>query len=291
MPYSCALAVCTTFCSHIAGALIPIFGPSFPSQCVAPEAPEHGRMIIDPSIVAQATAEAEGFRLQYTSFMPKSTPRGSYSPQAPEQIVAGDLKMNMRTTPPSLGRRLRLKRTRAGENPYGTPTDTDVENGSETSSADGYLCSPGTPGSLSRQSWGTRNMISHSANSSINISPVKGPNPWLSAIPRSTGLVDISMAGTWQGKRCAEEADADDEYDGEESVDEKKSVDVEDRGSDCQMEGLSAVGGAEKKAAWLLMNLSVKDGESCAESASEVVGQEKEHLEGPRVKRQRATSM
>lgn len=207
----------------------------------------------------------------------------------------------MRTTPPSsLGRRLRLKRTHGGDNPYGTPTDTDVENGSETSSADGYFCSPGTPGSLSRQqSWAPRNMVSHSANSSIKISPAKGPNPWLSAIPRSTGLVDIPMTGTWRAKIRAEEADADDEYDGEESVDEKKSMsgDVEDPRVDkasereMGMEDLSMAEGAEKKAAWLLMKLSVKDGESGAESVREVLGLEKEHEEGPRVKRQRASSM
>jgi hypothetical protein len=210
----------------------------------------------------------------------------------------------MRTTPPSsLGRRLRLKRTHGGDNPYGTPADTDVENGSETSSTDGYFCSPGTPINSSRQQgWAPRNMISHSANSSINISPAKsqGPNPWLSAIPRSTGLVDIPMTGTgaWRKTIRADEQDADDEYDGSESVDEKKSmsVDVEDKGGDREMgmENLSVAGGAEKKAAWLLMKLSVKDGESGpsgTESLTEVIGPENEHEEGPRVKRRRATSM
>ena len=298
MPYSCALAVCATFCSHIAGALIPIFGPSFPAQCVPPEAPEHGRMIIDPTIVVQANVEAEAFRVQYTSFTPKSTPRGSYSPQ--HSVKNESLNnMNMIITPPSLGRRLRLKRAHAGENPYSTPADTDVENGSETSSADGYFCSPGTPGALSRQqSWGPRNMISHSANSSINISPPKdlaGPNPWLSAIPRSIGLADVHMAGTWRGKRLADEVDADDEYDGEESAsvtDDKASVDVEDKGSDREMGDMSGVAGCvEKKAAFLLMKLSVKDGESGAEPMKDTARNEKDLLEGPRVKRRRATSM
>ena len=289
MPYSCAFAVCSTFCSHIAGALIPIFGPSFPSECVPPEAPEHGRMIIDPSLVAQATAEAESFRVQYTSFTPKSTPRGSSSPQTGK--IEPSENMSMRTTPPSLGSRLRLKRTHGGDNPYGTPTDTDIDNGSDTSSADGYFCSPGKPGGLSRQqSWVPRNMISHSANSSINVSPVKEPSPWLSAIPRSTGLVDIPMTDMWRRKKCADEAhglaDADDEY---ESTDEKKSVDV-NKVSDLEMEDIGAVGGAEKKAAWLLMKLSVKDGESGAEGTRAVVDQE-DHLVGPRVKRRRASSM
>jgi hypothetical protein len=141
-------------------------------------------------------------------------------------------------------------------------------------------------------------MISHSANSSINISQPKGlagPNPWLSAIPRSTGLIDVQIAGTWRGKRRVDEIDADDEYDGEESAsvtDDKASVDVEDKGSDREMGDMSgAAGGAEKKAAWLLMKLSVKDGESSADSAKEAARDEKDLLDGPRIKRRRATSM
>ncbi|PSR92158.1 transcription regulator HTH, apses-type DNA-binding domain-containing protein, partial [Coniella lustricola] len=62
MPFSCAKAVCATFCASIAGALIPIFGPDFPSMCISPDAPEHGRMTIAPSIIADAAHEAELFR-------------------------------------------------------------------------------------------------------------------------------------------------------------------------------------------------------------------------------------
>src|ERR1700709_1645731 len=103
MPYNCALAVCTTFCSHIAGALIPIFGPDFPSQCVLPEAPEHGRMIIDPSLVHSATTQAEAYRLQYSTFTPKSTPRESYSPsQSSHHSLSSQPSASsmLRTTPP-----------------------------------------------------------------------------------------------------------------------------------------------------------------------------------------------
>ncbi|TVY84812.1 hypothetical protein LSUE1_G000833 [Lachnellula suecica] len=291
MPFSCALAVCTTFCAHIAGALIPIFGPTFPSLCVPQEAPEHGRWSIEPSIVVEATAEAESYRAHYSGFSTKPS-RESYSPQ---RRMAEPL--DMRTTPPnSLGRRLRLKRTFGGDSPYGTPTDTDLEtNGSETSSADGYFCSPVTPvsaSSLSQQhNWQTHNMISHSANSSINVSPHKqlapGPNPILSAIPRSTGLVDVPMGGMWPtSKRRADEVDADEEYDGGESAnltDDKTSDTGKD--SDKDMDDAS-IGGAEKKAAWLLMNLSVKDGECGAEAT-----RDRDMLEGPRIKRRRATSM
>ncbi|ESZ99092.1 hypothetical protein SBOR_0502 [Sclerotinia borealis F-4128] len=203
MPYSCALAVCTTFCSHIAPALIPIFGPSFPSLCVNPDAPEHGRMIIDPNIIHAATAEAESYRLQYTSFTPKSstsvTPRDSASPQ--QQSSNYLVRTNTMTPPTSssshLERRLRLKRTYGGETPY-AESSTDHDAASETSSGDaGYFCSPVTPTSgLAVANWGVhtrshlpngpshslsaamnhhhrhhhQNVNSHSANSGINIS-------------------------------------------------------------------------------------------------------------------------
>lgn len=65
MPYVCARAVCATFCYHIAGALIPIFGPTFPSECISPEMPEFGRMVIDPRLVADATVEADIARQKY----------------------------------------------------------------------------------------------------------------------------------------------------------------------------------------------------------------------------------
>ncbi|TVY56466.1 hypothetical protein LCER1_G002215 [Lachnellula cervina] len=290
MPYSCALAVCTTFCAHIAGALIPIFGPTFPSLCVPPEAPEHGRWSIDPAIVVEATAEAENYRAQYSSFSTPKSARESYSPQ---QRIS-----EMRTTPPNgLSRRLRLKRTFGGDSPYGTPTDTDLETnggGSETSSGDGYFCSPITPVSASslnlnqQHNWQRPNMISHSANSSMNVSPhhklAPGLNPILSAIPRSA---DVPMGGMWPTiKRRVDEVDADDEYDGAESasVTDDKASD-NGKGSDKEMEDVS-IGGQEQKAAWLLMKLSVKDRECSAEAS-----REKYELEGPRIKRRRATSM
>lgn len=328
MPYSCALAVCTTFCSHIAGALIPIFGPSFPSQCVPPEAPEHGRMIIDPLIIVSATAEAEAYRLQYSSlppsFSPKSTTpastRDSYSPQSSlvEQSGSG-----LRNTPPYLSRRLRLKRA-FGDNRdhvYGTTaTESDVDtNASETSTSSNdraYFHSPVTPNSYSQPApgWGALNMLSHSANSAIsinNISPPykSGANPVLSAIPRSSGLADMQMSSVnWRGsgKRRAEDIvdsavaedngndnDADAEYDAEESgVNSEMSLSLsEDCGKsegDVYMEG--GIGGAEKKAAWLLMKLSVRDGEVGQGVGMGCAGEVKDESEGPRVKRRRATS-
>lgn len=312
MPYNCAFAVCTTFCARIAPALIPIFGPSFPSHCVDPEAPEHGRMIIDPALVQAATDQAEKYRIQYSSITPRSTPRESYSPAqslSSHNSLSSHLPssaMRTRYTPPSLDRRLRLKRAFGSESPYGPPIDTDFDNTSETSSGDGYFCSPPTPSSMASQLWSqhaARNVISHSANSLINIA-VGGPklplgttplpSPWLSAIPRSTGLseLDIKIGNTstsppvetWRGKRRVEEldADADAEYDGEESGSGRSGGSSENSDTAMSIDADGTVGGAEKKAAWLLMNLSVKDGEFNSEGVKE--------SDGPRVKRRRAAT-
>lgn len=64
MPYRCARAVCATFCHKIAGALIPLFGPSFPSDCTpAPFNSTHCKgMVISQQIILKATEEVEKYR-------------------------------------------------------------------------------------------------------------------------------------------------------------------------------------------------------------------------------------
>ena len=62
MPYACAKAVCATFCCHIAGALIPIFGPDFPAACLPPQSPEYGRMVIAKALVQEATRDTQLMR-------------------------------------------------------------------------------------------------------------------------------------------------------------------------------------------------------------------------------------
>ncbi|KFY43962.1 hypothetical protein V494_01725 [Pseudogymnoascus sp. VKM F-4513 (FW-928)] len=76
MPYPCAMALCATFCANIAGALIPIFGPTFPSQCIPNESPLCGRMVIDPSVIIRGTKEAIAFRSAATHG-PTSDPSSS----------------------------------------------------------------------------------------------------------------------------------------------------------------------------------------------------------------------
>lgn len=79
MPFECARAICLTFCAPIAGALIPIFGSSFPSQCVPEDSPLFGRMAIDPRIIRAATAEANAFRNFYSGKAMPSTPTQIFS--------------------------------------------------------------------------------------------------------------------------------------------------------------------------------------------------------------------
>lgn len=62
MPYRCARAICATFCYEIAGALIPLFGPSFPRDCTHPGDPRFGEMRIDPALIASCTTEAHRTR-------------------------------------------------------------------------------------------------------------------------------------------------------------------------------------------------------------------------------------
>ncbi|KAH8593020.1 hypothetical protein B0O99DRAFT_715912 [Bisporella sp. PMI_857] len=305
MPYTCALAICTTFCAPIAPALIPLFGPSFPSLCVSLEAPEHGRMIIDSAIISAATQQAESYRMQYSSTAspsfptPKSSTTGcSASPELPEQHVMRDRAET------GASRRLRLKR--------GWKESRGDRECSETSGSE-YFYSPG-PAS---RSWPphqphsqthppphhqyprhqAQNLLSRSANSGISIA-----NPWLSAIPRSTGIFEsplqipsagLADASAWRKRRLQDEGEADDEYESASLGSEKsehaartgRSPENRTTDQDTPMTGIhahsepAAGAGEEKRAAWLLMKLSVKDGEAA------------ETDDGPRIKRRRATSV
>jgi hypothetical protein len=288
MPFACALAVCTTFCHHVAPALIPIFGPSFPSKCVPPEAPEHGRMVIDPRITQTATTEAERLRIKYSSHVMSRTAVSvpaarRYQPslsESPRERVPARLKDRHS---PHMGRGLRLKRPYAGlSSPYGT--DTDADTGSETGS-ERYTSSPTTPSSgvifhrlwkggntsmpvpLDSRGKGGERILGH-REVHLRVASEETASPWLSAVPRSS-----PGAIVWGAKRRVQVLDED--YDGEESGSGSEGVEarVEEQETGVVVE--------DKKAALLLMHLSVRDKEH--EIAT--------RLEGPRVKRRRAVSM
>ncbi|TQS38970.1 hypothetical protein Golomagni_00513 [Golovinomyces magnicellulatus] len=103
MPFFCARDICATFCHHIAPALIPIFGPSFPSICVHPTNPEYGRMVISPETIAKATVQAEASRLQYgpISAAKVTTPPSSpcKSPKYRKRNTSNKLNINERILP------------------------------------------------------------------------------------------------------------------------------------------------------------------------------------------------
>ncbi|EGO59211.1 hypothetical protein NEUTE1DRAFT_99392 [Neurospora tetrasperma FGSC 2508] len=65
MPYACAKAVCATFCYQIAGALIPLFGPDFPSECISPGEPRYGIMIIKPELISDTMRKAQELYQRY----------------------------------------------------------------------------------------------------------------------------------------------------------------------------------------------------------------------------------
>ncbi len=168
MPYLCARAVCATFCSHIAPALIPIFGPHFPSICTPPDDPAHGsngRWAIPQELVAACTAEANNFRTRYGS--DKGGGSASRSPRERDFSPAMSAARSS-NTPPRLGRRLRFKRAFEG-NGY----ETDAASESSCGTGDGSMTcgggayfhtpSPITPASAT-SSWRGSNHAVNEAN-------------------------------------------------------------------------------------------------------------------------------
>lgn len=173
MPYHCAKAVCATFCHHIAGALIPIFGPDFPMRCIPPESPEHGRMIIDPAIILESTREAGHFRRMYNNTV---TSADSPSPKRDRKVFKS-VYDESRHHP-----RHRLRRPFLSyESPYGTDTEGEHSPVTDRGISDRFHYASIPP------------MNSHRAASGwapVGLPPydqeASAPSPWLSAVPRIT---------------------------------------------------------------------------------------------------------
>lgn len=331
MPFSCAKAVCATFCATIAGALIPIFGPDFPSQCVPPGTPEHGRMVINPLIVSESAREAEMFRRIFlnanavasNSLLPhhhhQQIQHYSHGPAlpSPTSIPSPRLARRVLHGPGSpydydrervdFGGRLRIE---SGlDSPYGVNSDPDMHSGPDTPPLP-YALHRGMPySSMSpprSSGWTVANYTPHTHSPSTPSSTHHhgfreelqypcGPHPLLSAIPRfgrharldhyqtSHRLPPISQtsaSAAWHAsKRPAPEVDADCEYDGQSESSPTTTItttttttattstprtsaggrDHEDEGPPQDSGPTAATSGAEKKAALLLLNLSVGD--------------------------------
>ncbi|GJC96855.1 APSES transcription factor Xbp1 [Colletotrichum higginsianum IMI 349063] len=98
MPYECAKAVCATFCYGIAGALIPIFGPSFPSLCTPPGSPDYQRMAIDHRIVEDAIKDAELSRkVQHHALPPIELNQVSNIERRPIRTLRDDKRLRLDT--------------------------------------------------------------------------------------------------------------------------------------------------------------------------------------------------
>ncbi|KPM36429.1 hypothetical protein AK830_g10157 [Neonectria ditissima] len=193
MPFDCARAVCTTFCYQIAGALIPIFGPTFPSECFPPGSPEFGRMIIDPRLVIEATQEAEISRRVHmnnmapnlagaTSF-PRSERTATLSP-----FASDERKMQFRprlTCDPSW-------MMDSTDNPYYSTPNSASSMGS---GLHGYMITSRPPSSYTP--------VNH-------LSPQNDdycPDPFLSTVPGKS--VEKYMTPSWGPKRRFESEERD----------------------------------------------------------------------------------
>jgi hypothetical protein len=289
MPFDCARAVCATFCFHMAGALIPIFGPRFPSECIPPDAPEHGRMIINPLIIAQAARDADGYRHSSTvSCGPKPLPNRPQHYQAPNN-ASNPTSMQHYRPPASQPPTPDIDRSRlcyGSHHPPDSPYTTDTDNELGFNRQYQYSRAPGHIRSMHpNHGWTSADApmpgLSHYYTDHF------GASPFLSAVPRFAPgppqhhrqyqrlpPMQPHSSDPWhgggpqaqhllpQGKRPAPDIDSDTEYDAGESTNgnspETALRGVEDHVRAPQMPS----GDAEKNAALMLMNLNFQEKKS-----------------------------
>ncbi|WZH41387.1 Apses transcription factor xbp1 [Fusarium acuminatum] len=247
MPYQCARAICATFCYPIAGALIPIFGPTFPNTCIPPNNPEFGRMVIDPQLITDATREAEMARRMHMSTIPPSFHSATSFPRNDRGISQGIHSKEERRH--QYRPRLFCDPAWAVENdadhPYMSAPNSASSNGS---GLPGYMVTS-RPGS----SWTPANQRSPE------------PNPWLSAIPRDThSQQEITLPTTaWGPKRRFGDEDWGSSYRGSASpIVSTTSIVMTPEASPMTERVIkvpTAADMAQKNAALLLLNLSMQE--------------------------------
>ncbi|KAH8173113.1 APSES transcription factor Xbp1 [Sarocladium implicatum] len=89
VPYHCARELATKFCYHIAGALIPIFGPNFPDDCLHPNSPSFEDMVISQETIRNAAMDVFRTRhRQQRARMANKSPAITSHPQTPDETVA-----------------------------------------------------------------------------------------------------------------------------------------------------------------------------------------------------------
>ncbi|KAK0704250.1 hypothetical protein B0T21DRAFT_387833 [Apiosordaria backusii] len=199
MPYPCAKAVCATFCHEIAGALIPLFGPSFPSECIREGMPGYKHMVIDPEIVAKA-------RLEARRLLDLPTPRSGplLSPRLSRSVSPRPCPRPARLTEPYNNRidydppMLLSPHSNADQEFYASSSAIYSQNMATDlpPSRYGGIRSLPVTAPVPSSRWATQRQQQHHyqqhheqqrrlGNLDIDGSPREsGANPWLSAVPR-----------------------------------------------------------------------------------------------------------
>ncbi|KAM5348258.1 hypothetical protein ACJ41O_008082 [Fusarium nematophilum] len=290
MPYQCARAVCATFCYHIAGALIPIFGPSFPSVCVPPESPDFARMVISQQLVLEASHEAQIARRLHLSTLPPSFGGGATS--FPRDDRPGPHNMYA-----SEERKHRFRPRLVCDPSWVTENDADQHYLSAPNSASstgsglhGYMIT-----SRPAPSWVPAN------HTSPQLDNYPSPNPELSVVPRIPPMHHRSTFSTssWGSKRRFEHDEWDYGYRASaspnlsaSSVAVASTPDVSPIRQRAVMgEPQRAADTAQKNAAMLLLNLSMQEQNPPPDGPPALGAREPAFEDLHRNKRHRATSL
>jgi hypothetical protein len=292
MPYKCARAVCATFCYKIAGALIPIFGPDFPSQCIPPQTSEYGRMIINPQTIADAKRDAELSRRLYIN--------SSISPDVNGFIGNFRPERNTLKASPNDRRHLRLDTRLGRTHTYNKSKPYGNHHHSAPPSASTPISSP-VPASHPYPAIGQirSNPIIWPTQAHPGLEQVyhlgssyHRPNPMLSAIPSSSPTSGYSALPSTPytftsapvAKRSIETDEHRSRYDGSETPSTDSPIIEYLR--DHRQDGHLTEEMAQQKAAMLLMNICVQEPSPRCAGAIEPMNQDLQ-----RRKRRRTTSV
>ncbi|KAK2692746.1 hypothetical protein QWA68_009751 [Fusarium oxysporum] len=285
MPYTCARAVCATFCYSIAGALIPIFGPDFPSLCIHPSAPDFGRMVISQQIIIEATHEAEMARRMHMSTIPPSFHGATSYPRDDRSIPPGIYAQEER-------------RHRFRPRLFCDPSwamDSDIERH--------YISAPNSASSSGSGLPGY--MVTSRPGSSWTVANPSSPepNPLLSAVPRIPPFQNEGALSSapWGPKRRLDYDDWDSYYreSASPAMSPRSILMVSTPEASAMRQRViktpqSVPDAAQKDAAMLLLNLRMQDQGPSAPNAVESpppIQLQPALEEGHRNKRLRATSL
>ncbi|KAF5257973.1 hypothetical protein FOXYS1_11479 [Fusarium oxysporum] len=267
------------------GALIPIFGPDFPSLCIHPSAPDFGRMVISQQIIIEATHEAEMARRMHMSTIPPSFHGATSYPRDDRSIPPGIYAQEER-------------RHRFRPRLFCDPSwamDSDIERHYMSAPNSASSSGSGLPGymvtSRPGSSWAVANPSSPE------------PNPLLSAVPRIPPFQNEGALSSapWGPKRRLDYDDWDSYYreSASPAMSPRSILMVSTPEASAMRQRViktpqSVPDAAQKDAAMLLLNLRMQDQGPSAPNAVESpppIQLQPALEEGHRNKRLRATSL